>query len=107
MTGCGTSCCRCSSTGREEYTASGGDLLTGFSQLRDDTIMAADGVHGVRETFQYTFNGASDTFDEVVLTNPDQTVVYFLMAHCANACYRQHQANINAIMSSFTVESAS
>ena len=33
----------------------------------------------MRETFQYTFpGGVVDTFDEDVLTNADQTVVYFL-----------------------------
>ncbi len=80
--------------------------LTNFKQLRDETITASQGVHGVRETFQYTFpGGISDTFDEDVLTNADQTIVYFLMVHCTNACYTQNQSDINAIMSSFTVGS--
>jgi hypothetical protein len=80
--------------------------LTNFKQLRDDTITAKQGVHGVRETFQYTFpNGVADTFDEDVLTNADQTVVYFLMVHCTNACYTKNQTNINTVMSSFTVGS--
>ena len=57
--------------------------LTDFKQLTDDTITGKAGVHGVRETFQYTFpGGASNTFDEDVLTNADQTVVYLLMVHC-------------------------
>jgi hypothetical protein len=96
-----------SATGRQEYQAGGGVQLSGFSQLRDDTISATSGVHGVRETFQYTFNGVSDTFDEVALTNADQTIVYFIIVHCTNACYSQNEANINTIMSSFTVGSAS
>ncbi|HEX3960762.1 MAG TPA: hypothetical protein VHZ03_29770 [Trebonia sp.] len=96
-----------SATGRQEYAASGTVQLTGFAQLRDDIITAADGVHGVRETFRYTYNGASDTFDQVALTNADQTVVYFLMVHCTNACYSQNQADINTVMSSFTVGSSS
>ncbi len=93
------------STTREQ-DAESGFPLTNFKQLRDDTITASQGVHGVRETFQYTFpGGVSDTFDEDVLTNADQTVVYFLMVHCTNACYSQNQNNINTIMSSFTVGS--
>jgi hypothetical protein len=86
--------------------AQSGFPLTNFKQLRDQTISAKQGVHGVRETFQYTFpNGISDTFDEEVLTNADQTVVYFLMEHCTNDCYSQNQNNINTVMSSFTVGS--
>jgi hypothetical protein len=80
--------------------------LTDFKQLRDQTINGSRGVHGVRETFQYTFpGGVVDTFDEDVLTNADQTEVYFLMVHCTDSCYSQNQDSINTIMSSFTVGS--
>jgi hypothetical protein len=93
------------STARQQ-DAQSGFPLTNFKQLRDDTITGKQGVHGVRETFQYTFpNGTADTFDEDVLTNANQTVVYFLMVHCTNACYAQNQTNINTVMSSFTVGS--
>jgi hypothetical protein len=86
--------------------ASAGFPLTGFKQLRDQTISAHAGVHGVRETFDYTFpGGAVNTFDEDVLTNADQTVVYFLLVHCTDSCYSQNQNNINTVMSSFTVGS--
>lgn len=89
-----------------QQDAAGGFPLTDFKQLRDQVISAKQGVHGVRETFQYTFpGGVSDTFDENVLTNADQTVVYFLMVHCTNSCYSQNQNNINTVMSSFTVGS--
>jgi len=80
--------------------------LTNFKQLRDQTISGKQGVHGVRETFQYTFpNGVADTFDEAVLTNANQTVVYFLMVHCTNACYSQNRDKIDTVLSSFTVGS--
>jgi hypothetical protein len=93
------------STTRQQDAASGFPL-TDFKQLRDETITGSQGVHGVRETFQYTFpGGVSDTFDEDVLTNADQTVVYFLMVHCTNACYSQNENNIDTVMSSFTVGS--
>lgn len=86
--------------------AASGFPLTNFKQLRDQMISASKGVHGVRETFQYTFpGGVSDTFDEDVLTNADQTEVYFLMVHCTNSCYSTNQNNINTVMSSFTVGS--
>ena len=86
--------------------AQNGFPLTNFKQLRDQTISGKQGVHGVRETFQYTFpSGIADTFDESVLTNADQTVVYFLMVHCTNACYSHNQDKIDTVMSSFTVGS--
>jgi hypothetical protein len=89
-----------------QQDAASGFPLTDFKQLRDQTIAGKQGVHGVRETFQYTFpGGLADTFDESVLTNSDQTVVYFLMVHCTNTCYSQNQNNINTVMSSFTVGS--
>ncbi len=93
------------STTREQDAASGFPL-TNFKSLLDQTITAHAGVHGVRETFQYTFpGGVVDTFDEDVLTNADQTVVYFLMVHCTATCYSQDQNNIDTVMSSFTVGS--
>jgi hypothetical protein len=95
------------SDAQQEWAASGNTALSGFKQLRDDIITAANGVHGVRETFQYTFSGTSDTFDEVSLTNPDQTVVYFLMVHCTSTCYSQNEVGIDTVVQSFTVGSSS
>jgi hypothetical protein len=81
--------------------------LTDFKQLLDQTITGKQGVHGVRETFQYTFpGGAANTFDEDVLTNADQTEVYLLMVHCTATCYTQNQNAINTVMTSFTVGSS-
>jgi hypothetical protein len=93
------------SNARQQEAASGFPL-TAFKQLRDQTITGKQGVHGVRETFDYTFpGGAVNTFDETVLTNADQTTVYFLIVHCTDTCYSQNQTSINTIMSSFTVGS--
>ncbi len=84
----------------------GGFPLTDFKSLRDATITAKQGVHGVRETYQYTFPGGTvDTFDEDVLTNADQTVAYMLVVHCTDTCYTQNQNSINTVLSSFTVGS--
>lgn len=92
------------STAQQQY-ASEGFPGTNFTQLRDQTITASQGVHGVRETFRYTFSGVTDTFDEEVLTNADQTILYILELHCTEECYSQNQNNINTVMSSFTVGS--
>ncbi len=93
------------STARQNVPS--GFPLTGFKQIRDENLTPGLGVHGVRETFDYTYEGSTDTFDEVALTNAEQTVVYFLMLHCTTSCYGSDQTEINDVVSSFTVRSSS
>jgi hypothetical protein len=93
------------SQGQQEAQASGEFGGTNFVQIRDQTITAAQGVHGVRETFDYTFGTNTDTFDDEVLTNADQTELYVVEIHCSKTCYSQNQNQINTIMTSFTVGS--
>ena len=83
--------------------------LTGFKQIRDENLTPGLGVHGVRETFDYTLGagGPTDTFDEIALTNAEQTVVYFMVLHCTASCYSSDQTAINDVMSSFTIRSSS
>ena len=86
--------------------AKNGFPLTNFKQLRDEVLSLRQGVHGVRETFDYTYtDGSTDTFDEIVLTNADQTEVYLLVLHCTTSCYSNDQAEINDVMTSFTIGS--
>ena len=93
-------------TARQNASAQGFPL-TAFKQIRDQMLTLSQGVHGVRETFNYTFTGGTtDTFDEVALTNADQTVVYLLVLHCTSSCYSNDQTEINAVMSSFTIRSS-
>ena len=87
--------------------SSEGFPYTGFSQIRDQVLTPGQGVHGVRETFDYTDKGVTDTFDEIALTNPDQTQVYFLVLHCTSSCYSSDKTEINDVMSSFTIRSPS
>ncbi|HEV2255153.1 MAG TPA: hypothetical protein VGS06_18385 [Streptosporangiaceae bacterium] len=94
------------STARQNEPA--GYPLTGFKQIRDQNLMPGLGVHGVRETFEYTLNGGpTDTFDEIALTNAEDTVVYFMVLHCTTSCYSSDQTQINDVMSSFTIRSSS
>ena len=82
------------------------DPFTNFKLLLDQVLTPAQGVHGVREVFDYTLaGGPSDTFDEIALTNADQTVLYFLVAHCITSCYADNFTKINAVMTSFTIRS--
>jgi hypothetical protein len=41
-----------------------------------------------------------------VLTNANQTTVYYLVVHCTATCYTQNQKDIDAILSSFNVGSS-
>jgi hypothetical protein len=80
--------------------------LTGFRQLRDQVLTLDRGVHGVRETFDYTDNRTgnhqADTWDVDALTDAGHTVVFLLVVHCTTACYGKYQAEITRVMSSVT-----
>ena len=80
--------------------------LTHFHLLRDTMIEAGQGVHGVSDTFEYTYpGGVTDTFGKVALTNSDRTQLYVLLVHCIARCYSHNRDQIDMIMSSFTVRS--
>ena len=80
--------------------------LTGFRLLRERLLAPGQGVHGVRDTFEYRYpDGHVDTFDKVALTNAARTEIYLLMVHCETTCYGQYRSEINTVMSSFTVRS--
>ena len=73
---------------------------------RHQLIKPGPGVHGVRVTFDYTYpDGSTNTFDQVALTNADNTEVYLLLVHCLATCYSKHHKQIDTVMSSFTVRS--
>jgi hypothetical protein len=54
----------------------------------------------VRETYDYTFAGHADTFDEDIVTNADHTVVFLVVAHRITTCYSSYRTEIDYVMSS-------
>ena len=93
------------SAGRLAAAQSSSFPLTHFHLLRD-TVIEPGQVHGVSDTFEYTYpGGITDTFGKVVLTNSDKSQLYFLMVHCIATCYSHNRDQIDTIMSSFTVRS--
>ena len=76
--------------------------LAGFRQFRNQILTLGQGVRGFRETYDYTQGAHADTFDEDVLTNADQTLVFLLVVHCTTACYGSYQAQIKYVMASVT-----
>jgi hypothetical protein len=92
--------------GARQAAAQGNFPLTHFRLLRDLVVDPGQGVHGVWDTFEYTYPGdITDTFDQVALTNSDSTQLYVLMVHCMSVCYSQNRTQLDTIMSSFTVRS--
>jgi len=84
------------------------DPFINFQQISDQVLTPGrDGVHGVREIFDYTdaLDGVTDTFDEIALTNADQNEIYFIVLHCTSTCYSNDQSEINDVMTSFTIGS--
>jgi hypothetical protein len=94
-------------TSQARSADSGEFPVTDFQLLHQATLTpGSQGVHGVRVTYDYTYeDGTADTFDQVALTNADQTQVYLLVVHCTTSCYSRNQKAIDDILSSFTVGS--
>jgi hypothetical protein len=91
---------------RSSWEAQYGVQLTGFKQLRDETISLSGGFHGVRETYDFGYPGTiTDTFDQIALADSAGDTVYFIVAHCTATCYSQDRTAINDVISSFTVRS--
>lgn len=86
--------------------AKSGFPLTNFKLISDSMLELSQGVHGVREIYDYSYpDGSVNTFDQVALTNADDTEVYLLLVHCLASCYSKHQSEIDTVMKSFTVRS--
>jgi hypothetical protein len=86
--------------------AKSGFPLTNFRLISDSMLQLTRGVHGVREIYDYSYpDGSVNTFDQVALTNADDTEVYLLLVHCLASCYSKHQSEIDTVMKSFTVRS--
>jgi len=85
-----------------QQAATAGFPLTGFRQIRDRLLALGQGVHGVRETYDYTDAGQADTFDVDTLTNADHNFVFILVVHCTTTCYNSNQAEIEHMMTSVT-----
>jgi hypothetical protein len=95
---------------RQLAAASGTFRFLNFKLLNHQMLALGQGVHGIRDIFQYTdpiLPGLSvtDTFDEIALTNDVSTQEYLLFMHCTDSCYSQNQKAIDDVMTSFTVRS--
>jgi hypothetical protein len=91
---------------RRQLAAKSGFPLRGFRLLSDSVVTPGNAVHGVRDIFTYTYpDGNTDTFDQLALTNSNNTMVYLLLVHCQSTCYSKDTNQIETVMTSFTVRS--
>ena len=87
---------------RQSATAEG-LKLTGFNLVFSSTITNKDGVRGINELYEYDVGGVPDAFDQTVLTNGSTTKLYLLLVQCYQNCFVSHEAQIKAVVDSFTV----
>jgi hypothetical protein len=80
-----------------------GAPLTGFQSLSDQVITNSHGDRGIREIFDYTFNGLPETFDLTVMTDSNTTKLYFLLVQCITPAFTADYSQISQVVGSFTV----
>jgi uncharacterized membrane protein YdfJ with MMPL/SSD domain len=80
-----------------------GEQLTGFQSISDQVVTNNHGYRGIREIFDYTFNGVPETFDLTVLTDSTTTKLYFLLIQCWETCFASDYSQISQVVGSFTV----
>ena len=81
--------------------------LAGFRLIRDQVLTLGHGVHGIRETYDYTYTseGHTDTFDVDAVTNAAHDAIFLVVVHCTTACYGKYRTEIESSMSSVSAVS--
>lgn len=78
--------------------------LPGFEHLVDETVRPSAGVRGIHDVFRYTLGDVPETFDQTVYTTADRSRVFVLVVRCSTPCYEERRREVDAVVSSFTVE---
>ncbi len=91
------------SSDARQLAAEEGDKFPGFKLIYNHTITASDGVRGINELYEFDVGGEPDAFDQTVLTNGPTTKMYLLLVQCYQSCFVSNEAQIEAIVDSFTV----
>ena len=78
--------------------------LSGFALYADEVLTPGAGIRGVHTVFRYRVDGGPyQIFDLTGYINDDASKVYQLIVRCSASCYDQRRAEIQTIVSSFTV----
>ncbi len=91
---------------RRQYAAAG-IKLPALRDLGASIITAGGGVRGIGERYEVSVGGIPEVYTQVVLTNSDTTKLYLLVVQCDQACFLANQAQIDAVVRSFTVKGSS
>jgi hypothetical protein len=86
-----------------QAAASSGFTLTDFNLISSTTVTTKGGIRGINELYEFDVGGVPDAFDQTVLTNSSTTKLYLLLVQCYQDCFISHQAQIKAVVNSFTV----
>jgi len=83
--------------------------LTEFELVGEQLISPEPGLRGLRVVYSYRLpenaGGQLQTYDQLMLTNDATNLLYGLLIHCTARCYLDRQAEIQEVVSSFTVRS--
>lgn len=72
--------------------------------LISDQVLNSKSEHGVHVLFSYTIKGATEVYDQVVVTDPKKTRAHLVLVHCVQACFAQRADEIAGVTSSVTVK---
>ena len=86
-----------------QAAAAAGQNFAGFNLVSSTTLTYSDGIHGINELYEFDVGGLPDAFDQTVLTNSATTKLYLLLVQCYQDCFVAHEAQIKAVVQSFTV----
>jgi hypothetical protein len=87
--------------------------LQDFERVNDEVLNPGHGLRGVRTVFNFRYASQSPpqesaifTFDQTAYLSEDSTRIYLLVITCSATCYRERQAELDTIATSFTVRSS-
>ena len=91
---------------REQAAADPNFPFTDFELLGEQLVSPAPGLRGVRLVYSYRSPSEElQTYDQLMLTNDATNLIYGLVVMCSAQCDLNRQAEIQDVVSSFTVRS--
>jgi len=76
-----------------------------FKILLDQEVVE-EGARGLQTIYRFTFEGVTQTFNQISLLSNDRLTLYLLVVRCESACYTKNKKEIEEIVSSYTVQGA-
>lgn len=76
-----------------------------FKILRDREVVE-EGARGLQTIYRFTFEGVTQTFNQISLLSNDRLTLYLLVVRCESACYKENKEEIEEIVTSYTVQGA-